>query len=109
VGDAAHQVQVMADQQQRHAQARLQFLEQVEDLQLHGHVQRRGRLVGNQQFRLVGQGHGDHHRWRWPPDSSWGRALRRLRGSGMPTSSSSSRVRAVASLPVRPLCSRRIR
>ncbi|MNG26468.1 hypothetical protein D3C84_1114650 [compost metagenome] len=34
--------------------------------------------------------------------------MRRLRGSGMPTISSSSSVRAVASLPVRPLCSRRI-
>ncbi|MDT4877675.1 hypothetical protein FQZ97_1132100 [compost metagenome] len=30
--------------------------------------------------------------------------MRRLCGSGMPTSSSSSRVRLVAALPVRPLC-----
>ena len=51
----------MADQQQRHAQARLQLLEQLEDLQLHGDVQSGGRFIGNQQLRLVGQGHGNHH------------------------------------------------
>ncbi len=61
VGDAPHQVEVVADQQQGHAQARLQFLEQVEDLQLHGHIQRRGRFVGYQQVGLVGQRHGDHY------------------------------------------------
>ncbi len=61
VGNAPYQVQVVADQQQRHAQARLQFLEQLQDLQLHGDVECRGRFVGDQQFRLIGQGHGDHH------------------------------------------------
>lgn len=61
VGNALDQVEVVADQQQRHAQACLQGLEQLEDLQLHGDVQRRGRFVGDQQVRLVGQGHGNHH------------------------------------------------
>ena len=61
MGDAPYQVEVVADQQQGHAQPRLQLLEQFQDLQLHGDIQRRGRLVGNQQLRLVGQGHGDHH------------------------------------------------
>jgi hypothetical protein len=51
----------VTDQQQRHAQALLQGFEQQQDLALHGHVQRRGGLVGDQQFRLAGQGHGDHH------------------------------------------------
>ncbi len=61
MGDPPNQVEIVADQQQRHAQPRLQFLEQFEDLQLHGNVQRRGRFIGDQQLRLVGQGHGDHH------------------------------------------------
>ena len=61
VGNASHQVEIVADQQDRHAQAHLQVLEQFEDLQLHGDVQGGGGLVGNQQFWLVGQGHGDHH------------------------------------------------
>ena len=43
------------------AQTRLQVLEQFENLQLHGNVQRRRRLVSDQQFRLVGQRHGNHH------------------------------------------------
>ena len=61
LGDAAHQIEVVADQQQRHAQALLQGFEQQQDLALHGHVQRGGGFVGDQQFRLAGQGHGDHH------------------------------------------------
>jgi hypothetical protein len=32
-----------------------------EDLRLHGDVERRRRLVGDQQVRLVGERHGDHH------------------------------------------------
>ena len=36
-------------------------LEQLQDLRLHGDVERGGRLVGDQQVRLVRQGHGDHH------------------------------------------------
>ena len=78
VGNAPHQVQVMADQQQRHAQACLQFLEQVENFQLHGHIQRRGRFVGNQQFRLVGQGHGDHHPLALPAGQLVGQGLEAL-------------------------------
>src|SRR5262249_47310622 len=34
--------------------------DQVEDLRLYRHVQRSGRLVGDQQFRVVDQGHRDH-------------------------------------------------
>ena len=36
-------------------------VEQVEDLRLDGDVESRGRLVGDEQLRLAGQGHGDHH------------------------------------------------
>ena len=37
-------------------------------------------------------------RWRWPPESSWGYAPRRLSASCRPTSCSSSKVRSRASL-----------
>jgi hypothetical protein len=30
-------------------------------LRLYGHIQRRGRLVGDEDFRIADQGHGDHH------------------------------------------------
>ena len=39
----------------------LQVGEQPQHLRLDGHVQRRGRLVGEQQRRLAGQRDGDHH------------------------------------------------
>ena len=35
--------------------------EQLQDLRLHGHVERRGRLVGDEEVGLVGERHGDHH------------------------------------------------
>lgn len=72
MGDPPNQVEIVADQQQRHAQPRLQFLEQFEDLQLHGNVQRRGRFIGDQQFRLLARAMAIITRWRWPPDSSCG-------------------------------------
>ena len=34
--------------------------EHLEHLGLHGHVERGGRLVGDQQLRVAGDGHGDH-------------------------------------------------
>ena len=34
---------------------------QLQDLRLHRDVERRGRLVGDQQIGLVGERHGDHH------------------------------------------------
>ncbi len=39
----------------------LQAGQQVENLRLNGHVERGRRLVGDQEFRLAGQGDGDHH------------------------------------------------
>ena len=39
----------------------LQLQHQVEDLRLDGDVERGGRLVGDQQRRIAGQRHGDHH------------------------------------------------
>ena len=38
----------------------LQVADQVEDLRLHGHVERGGRLVGDEQLRVVDQRHRDH-------------------------------------------------
>ncbi|MNJ05687.1 hypothetical protein D3C73_1671740 [compost metagenome] len=39
----------------------LQITQKLKDLRLHRHVERRGRLIGDQQFRPVGKRHGDHH------------------------------------------------
>ena len=51
----------MGDEQQRHAEARLQILEQLQDLRLDGDVERGRRLVGDEDVGLVGERHRDHH------------------------------------------------
>ncbi len=61
VGDLADHAEVVADEQHAHAVARFQARQQLEDLALHRHVERRGRLVGDQQLRLAGERHRDHH------------------------------------------------
>ena len=58
--EAAHQVEVVRDEEQRHAHLGLQLIEQRQDLRLDGDVQRRGRLVADQEFGLARQRHGDH-------------------------------------------------
>jgi hypothetical protein len=60
VGEAPHQVQVVRDQQHRHAGLALQVREQFQDLQAQGDVQGGRRLVGQQQARPAGERHGDH-------------------------------------------------
>ena len=61
VGHFTDHAKVMGDQHQGHAQAFLHIFQEVQDLRLNGHVEGGGRLVGDQDFRLVGQRHGDHH------------------------------------------------
>ena len=67
VGDAPHDAEVMGDEQKPHAHLVFQILQQVEDLGLNGHVERRRRLVRDQDVGLVGQCHGDHHPLPLPP------------------------------------------
>ena len=56
-----HDVEVVGDEQHRHAEPGLQVLEQLEDLRLHGDVERGRRLVGDQEIGSIGERHGDHH------------------------------------------------
>ena len=51
----------MGDQQHRHPVASPERLQHLEDLGLHGHVERGGRLVGHQDLRLRRERDGDHH------------------------------------------------
>ncbi|OIQ72302.1 hypothetical protein GALL_460750 [mine drainage metagenome] len=61
IRDAAHNAQIMGDEQQAHPLVALQVGQQVKDLRLNRHVQRRGRLIRDQQMRPVRQRHRDHH------------------------------------------------
>ena len=60
VGDVRDHGQVVGDVEHRHADLGLHLLHQVQDLGLHRHVQGRRGLVGDQERRVAGQGHGDH-------------------------------------------------
>src|SRR5690606_7152972 len=60
VGDLAHDAEIMGNEQHRQATVALQIGQELQDLRLNRDVERRGWLVGNQELRLVGKGHGDH-------------------------------------------------
>ena len=53
--------EVMRDQDDRRVGAPAEIAEQFQDLRLSGDIERRGRLVGDQQRRVVDQRHRDHH------------------------------------------------
>ena len=55
-----YHTEVMGNQNDRHAGLFLEVIQQIENLRLDGYVQRRGRLVGNQNRGFTGDGHGDH-------------------------------------------------
>ena len=59
VGHLGDHRQVVRDQQQAHAVFRDQIAQQVEDLRLQHHVERRRRLVGDQQLGFQRTGDGD--------------------------------------------------
>ena len=61
VGDLAHEREVVGDEEHRHLVALLEGGHEIHDLALYGDVERGGRLIGNQQLRLAGDRHRDHH------------------------------------------------
>jgi hypothetical protein len=61
LGDPPHDAKIVGDEQHAHAMPRADVRQQLENLRLHRHVKRRGRLVGDQKVRLVGERHRDHH------------------------------------------------
>ena len=61
VGDAGHHRQIMRDEHQPHAVLVDQPAQQIEDPRLGRHVERRRRLVRDQQLRAQRHGHRDHH------------------------------------------------
>ena len=59
----------MRNQHDRHAELFLKIAHQVEDLRLNGHIQRRGRLIGDQSVGLQESAMAIITRWRMPPES----------------------------------------
>ena len=60
VADVGDHAEVVGDEHDRHARVALQGAEQVEDLRLDRDVERSGRLVGDEQLRVVCERHRDH-------------------------------------------------
>ena len=59
IGDVVDDGEIVRDEQVGEAHALLQVAHQVQHLRLHRHVERRGRLVADQEFRMRGQRAGD--------------------------------------------------
>ena len=70
VAQLRHHAQIVRDVEDRGAQLVAQAADQVDDLRLERDVQRRGRLVGNQQRRAATAGAmAIMMRWRMPPEN----------------------------------------
>ena len=61
LGDALDHRQIMRDEQHRKPTPCLQRRQQRQDLRLHRCIQRGGWFIRDQQRRIGGQSHGDHH------------------------------------------------
>ena len=61
VADFGDHAEIVGDQDDRRTTGGLQLAHQVEDLRLQGDVERGGRLVRDQEARVAGQRHRDHH------------------------------------------------
>ncbi len=61
VADTGDHAKVMGDHDDGGVELALELVHQGHDLGLHGHVERGGRLIGDQQLRPAEQCHGDHH------------------------------------------------
>ena len=59
MGEVAHQAKIMGDEEDGQAEPLLQLEQQVDDLRLHGDIEGRDELVGDQAFRLDGERAGD--------------------------------------------------
>lgn len=69
VGNLRHHAHVVSNEDHPHLHLPLQHADQLQDLRLNGDVEGGGGFIGNQQRRFAGERHGDHHRWRMPPES----------------------------------------
>ncbi len=61
LGDFSDHAEIVGDQDDRRANAALEVEHQLQDLRLDRDVKRRGRLVGDQEFWVAGERHGDHY------------------------------------------------
>lgn len=61
VAKLGHHAEIMGDEDDGQAAFTPQLIQQRQDLRLYGHIQRRGRFIGDDDLGVVGQRHGDPH------------------------------------------------
>src|SRR5690606_9922911 len=61
VGVTSHHTEIVGDDDERDPEPLREILHQLQDLRLDRHVQRSGRLVGDDELGLAGQCHRDHY------------------------------------------------
>ena len=84
VGHVRHHPQIVGDEEHRHAELGLQIAHELEYLRLDGHVERGGRLVGDEQGGAAHQRHRDHRALAQPSRELEGVAVQRPGGTGKP-------------------------
>ena len=82
VGHVGDHAEIVGDEQDRHLELLLELLHQLQDLRLDRHVERGGRLVGDQQRRIADQRHRDHRPLAQPARELERVGAERLRGIG---------------------------
>jgi hypothetical protein len=60
IGNLRDDAEIVGDEEQRKLEFATQFLEKLENLLLHGDIERGGGLVGDEHAGIGGKGHGDH-------------------------------------------------
>ena len=104
IAKGGDEIDIVADQDQSHPPPSDEFIDQHQQLRLNRHIERRCRLVGDQQFGFGNEHHGDHH-----PLAHAARHFMRIKiedalGSRMRTASSISSALRLASRADAPLC-----
>ena len=89
LADVGDDAKVVADQDDGGAEIGVELAQQVQDLRLDGDVERRGRLVGDEQDGLVGKPMASMTRWRMPPENWCGKPAMARSGAVMPMRPSS--------------------
>ena len=72
IGEMPDDAEIVGDEHDGHAETLLQRAQEIEDLRLDRHVERRRRLVRDQESGSLASAMAIITRWRWPPDISCG-------------------------------------
>ena len=93
IAQQPHDVEVVADEQIAHAELALELGQQLQDHDLHRDVERRGRLVEDQESGSTAMARAMPTRARWPPESWCGKRVSSSRGRPTSVAASSTRSR----------------